>query len=234
MWAQDFDLPECDIPLRNERFNLVSETFGFAIAVGKRLPRIALRRQRGDPLALGKNLALELLGPLVRCLEPVLEFGHTSLEFGTGRRGSRGAIACGRGLGPGVFQLVPQGLQAHALFSSFVLAVATQPVELGPQLTSLLGQLYVASDRRREPFAVLLELEAGGIEPLLPDPPLVLGLVSFLAGPLLDLVDPSLELLRASNARPNRDVEAIPVAAERFQFLSPLGEPQPIRFTLPE
>ena len=52
---------------------------------------------------------------------------------------------------------MPQGLQAHALFSSFVLLVAMQPVELGPQLSSLLGQLFVASDHRRELVAVLLD-----------------------------------------------------------------------------
>jgi len=92
-----------------------------------------------------------------------------------------------------------------------------------------------------EPFGLLaegrevpLELEAGGIEPLLPDPPLVLGLVPFLAGPPLDLVDPGLELLLAGHAHSKGGVEAIPVGAERFQFISPLGEPQPIRFPLPE
>ena len=104
----------------------------FAIAVGERSTRIALRRQRGHPVALGLHLALESLGLLVRCPEPVLEFGQAAHEFGMGRRGSRGAIACGGRLSPSIFQLVPQGLQAPAVFSSFGLSVAMQPVELGP------------------------------------------------------------------------------------------------------
>ncbi len=92
-----------------------------------------------------------------------------------------------------------------------------------------------------EPFGLLaearevpLELESGGIEPLLPDSPLVLGLFPFLTGPTLDFVDPGLELLFAGHARQQGGVEAIPVGAEHFQFVSPLGEPQPIRLPLPE
>ncbi len=178
--AQGFDLPERDIALPDESLNLVSKPVGFAIAVGGRSPRFALWRQRGHPVALGLHLAFKSLGLLVRCPQPVLEFGQPALEFATDRRGSRGAIGRGGRLSASVFQLVPQGLQARALFSSFVLLVAMQAVELGPQLSSLLGQLFVESNRRRELNAVLLDrpgqpvrvslmagrLAAGGLGPL--------------------------------------------------------------------
>ena len=85
---------------------------------------------------------------------------------------------------------------------------------------------------------VPLELEAAGIEPLLQGPPLVLGLIPLLARPAArprgsappppPPPPPGLELLLAGHARPQGGVEAIPVGAERFQFVSPLGEPQPI------
>ncbi len=113
--------------------------------------------QGGDPVALGLHLALESLGLLVCRPEPVFEFGQTALELGPGCRGSRGAIARGGRLGPGDLQVMPQGLKAPAMFSAFGLLVATQPVELGLPLLSLLSQLLVASDHRRELVAVLLD-----------------------------------------------------------------------------
>jgi hypothetical protein len=281
-----------------------AEPVGFAIALGERSPRLALRLRRGAPVAPGLRLALEPPGLFVRRPEPVLDFGQTALEFGPGLRGGRGVIPCGGRLGPGDLQVMPQGLQAPAVFSFFVPPVATQTVELGLQPSSLLGQLLVASGHRRELVAVLLdrpgepvrlglltgrlaaggldlleeggqaiairakcfdlperdiplpaegldpvsepfglraegreiplELEAGGIEPLLPDLQPALGLVPFLAGPSLDLVDPGLELLLSGHALPNGGVEAIPVGAERFQFVGQPGEPQPICFPLLE
>lgn len=281
-----------------------AEPIVLAMDVGERSPRFALRLRRGDPVAPGLHLALEVPGLLVRRPELALEFGQAADELVPRRRGRRGAIPFGGRLGPGDLQVMTQGFQAPAVFSLFVLQVAMQPVELGLQSSSLLGQLLVAPGHRREPVAVLLdrsgeparlgfmmgrlpaggldlleedgqtipiraqgfdllerdiplpdqglnlvsepfglraegreiplELEAGGIEPLLPDPPLDLGLVPFIAGPPLDLVDPGLELLLSGQGIPNGGVEAIPVGAERFQFVGQPGEPQPIRLPLLE
>ncbi len=278
-----------------------AEPIVLAMDVGERSPRFALRLRRGDPVAPGLHLVLEAPGLLVRRPELVLEFGQAAHEFVPRRRG---AIPLVGRLGPGDLQVMTQGLQAPAVFSLFVLPVALQPVELGLQPSSLLGQLLVAAGHRRELVAVLLdrsgepvrlgfmmgrlpaggldlleedgqaipirsqgfdlpernipltdespnlmsepfglfaegreiplELEAGGIEPLLPDPPLALGLVPFLAGPPLDLVDPGLELLLSGQARPEGVVEAIPVGAEGFQLVSQPGEPQPSRLPLLE
>jgi hypothetical protein len=134
-----------------------AEPIGLAVAVGVRSTRFGLRRQRSDPVALGLELALELLGLLVRRPEPVLEFGQTTLEFGPGRRGRRGALASGGRRGPGDLQVRSQGLQAPEVFLFLVRSVAMQPVELGPQPTSLLGQLLVASGHCCELVAILLD-----------------------------------------------------------------------------
>jgi hypothetical protein len=68
----------------------------------------------------------------------------------------------------------------------------------------------------------------------LPDPSLTLGLVPFLAGPSLELVDSGLEVLLSGQALPKGDVEAIPVAAECLQLVSQPGQPKPIRFSVLE
>jgi hypothetical protein len=87
---------------------------------------------------------------------------------------------------------------------------------------------------RAEGREVPLELAPGRLPPLFPDPPLVFGLVPFLAGPLLELVDPGPELLLSGHARSEDGVEAIPVAAECLQLVSRPGQPEPIRFRVLE
>ena len=280
-----------------------AEPVGSGVVV-ERSPRFARWLRRGVLIASGLELALESLGLLIRCPEPVLEFGQTALERGPGGRSRRGASPCGGRLVRGDLQVPSQGRLAPAVISFFVLAVALQPVEVGLQPANLLHELLVASGHRRqlvalpfdrtvqplglglltgrltanglglfqqrghavairaqgfellardlplleqslnlvsEPLGLLaeegdipLELKTGGLQPLLPDPLLALGLVPFRAGPRLDLVDSGLELLLSGHARPQGGVEAIPVATECLQLVSQPGQPEPILFPVLE
>jgi hypothetical protein len=257
---------------------------GFAVGVGGRRPRLGRRLQLGDPTAPDLQLGLESLGSLVRRSDPGLESGQAGLELGPGRRCRLGALPRGGRLGEADLQVMPQGLQPGAVFSQFLLAVASQPIELGARGVGLPGQLLVAPgkgfelvtalldrpgeppriglmagrlaaggvglpeeggqaiplrsqglglpergvplpdeflDLIAEPSRLLaegrdlpLELQAGGIQPLLPGPPLALGLVPLAGGPPLELGDAGLELLLAGRDRPDLGVEAIPLGAD--------------------
>jgi hypothetical protein len=95
----------------------------------------------------------------------------------------------------------------------------------------LVSELFGLLAEGRE---IPLELEVGGLQPLLPDLSLARGLVPFLASPPVDLVDLCPELLLSGHARPQGGVKAISIGAECFQLVRQPGHPHPIRFSVLE
>jgi hypothetical protein len=129
-----------------------------------------------------ESSGLAVAGSAVRRTKPLLDLGQPALEVGPGRGG---AVPQGRRLGPSDLQITSEGLQTAPVCFALIISLPAHGPGLVSQSFGLIAQ----------GLEIPLELRAGGIELLLPVPPIDLGPGPLLAETLLELSDLPPELL---------------------------------------